>query len=84
MTEHYFYQWRVKHAGPRAYRIGRLALISRTDFNASLPQRKIVRMSEERRRPSRLTPATCRRGPHNSGRPLWLAEFPSLGRNGNV
>ncbi|MCU6480608.1 helix-turn-helix domain-containing protein [Arthrobacter sp. A2-55] len=36
IPEQTFYQWRVKHAGPRAHRIGRHLRISRTDFNAWL------------------------------------------------
>ncbi len=33
IPEQTFYQWRVKHAGPRAHRIGRHLRISRTDQN---------------------------------------------------
>ena len=33
IPEQTFYQWRVKHAGPRAHRIGRHLRISRSDFN---------------------------------------------------
>ncbi|WP_113718148.1 helix-turn-helix domain-containing protein [Arthrobacter dokdonensis] len=36
IPEQTFYQWRVKHAGPRAHRIGRHLRISLTDFNAWL------------------------------------------------
>ncbi|MCZ9882806.1 helix-turn-helix domain-containing protein [Arthrobacter sp. B2a2-09] len=34
-----FYQWRDKHVGPRAYRIGRHLRISRSDFNSWLSSR---------------------------------------------
>ncbi|MCY0906593.1 helix-turn-helix domain-containing protein [Arthrobacter sp. H14-L1] len=33
IPEQTFYQWRVKHLGPKAHRIGRHLRISRTDFN---------------------------------------------------
>ncbi|MBP2414256.1 excisionase family DNA binding protein [Arthrobacter stackebrandtii] len=33
IPEQTFYQWRTKHAGPRAHRIGRHLRISRTDLN---------------------------------------------------
>ncbi|WP_051388789.1 helix-turn-helix domain-containing protein [Arthrobacter sp. 35W] len=36
IPEQTFYQWRVKHTGPRAHRIGRHLRISRADFNAWL------------------------------------------------
>ncbi|GAB2708185.1 helix-turn-helix domain-containing protein [Arthrobacter bambusae] len=36
IPEQTFYQWRVKHIGPRAYRIGRHLRISRSDFNSWL------------------------------------------------
>ena len=39
IPEQTFYQWRVKHLGPRAYRIGRHLRISRADFNAWLASR---------------------------------------------
>ncbi len=39
IPEQTFYQWRVKHIGPRAYRIGRHLRISRSDFNAWLSSR---------------------------------------------
>jgi excisionase family DNA binding protein len=32
IPEQTFYQWRAKHVGPRAYRIGRHLRISRSDF----------------------------------------------------
>lgn len=36
IPEQTFYQWRVKHLGPRAYRIGRHLRISRTDYESWL------------------------------------------------
>lgn len=33
IPEQTFYQWRVKHLGPKAHRIGRHLRISRSDFN---------------------------------------------------
>ena len=36
IPEQTFYQWRVKHGGPRAHRIGRHLRISRSDFNTWL------------------------------------------------
>ncbi len=36
IPEQTFYQWRVKHGGPRAHRIGRHLRISRSDFDAWL------------------------------------------------
>ena len=37
IPEQTFYQWRAKHVGPRAYRIGRpTSAISRSDFAAWL------------------------------------------------
>jgi excisionase family DNA binding protein len=39
IPEQTFYQWRVKHLGPRAYRIGRHLRISRSDFNLWLSSR---------------------------------------------
>jgi excisionase family DNA binding protein len=36
IPEQTFYQWRVKHLGPKAHRIGRHLRISRTDLNAWL------------------------------------------------
>ena len=39
ITEKTFYQWRVKHLGPRAYRIGRHLRISRTDYDSWLSSR---------------------------------------------
>ncbi|OOP60475.1 hypothetical protein BMF89_16525 [Arthrobacter sp. SRS-W-1-2016] len=39
IPEQTFYQWRVKHLGPRAYRIGRHLRISRSDFNSWLSSR---------------------------------------------
>lgn len=39
IPEQTFYQWRVKHLGPRAYRIGRHLRISRTDFESWLRSR---------------------------------------------
>lgn len=39
IPEQTFYQWRVKHLGPRAYRIGRHLRVSRSDFNLWLSSR---------------------------------------------
>jgi excisionase family DNA binding protein len=39
IPEQTFYQWRVKHLGPRAYRIGRHLRISRSDFDVWLASR---------------------------------------------
>lgn len=36
IPEQTFFQWRVKHLGPRAYRIGKHLRISRTDFDSWL------------------------------------------------
>ena len=36
IPEQTFYQWRAKHVGPRAYRIGRHLRINRSDFAAWL------------------------------------------------
>ncbi|MDQ0211526.1 helix-turn-helix domain-containing protein [Arthrobacter bambusae] len=39
IPERTFYQWRVKHVGPRAYRIIRHLRISRNEFNSWLSSR---------------------------------------------
>jgi excisionase family DNA binding protein len=39
IPEQTFYQWRVKHTGPKAHRIGRHLRISRRDFDAWLSAR---------------------------------------------
>jgi len=39
IPEQTFYQWRVKHMGPRAYRIGRHLRINRVDFDIWLASR---------------------------------------------
>ncbi len=39
IPEQTFYQWRVKHLGPRAYRIGRHLRISRDDYDAWVASR---------------------------------------------
>ncbi|WP_350309773.1 helix-turn-helix domain-containing protein [Arthrobacter sp. efr-133-R2A-63] len=39
IPEQTFYQWRVKHVGPRPYRIGRHLWISRSEFNSWLSLR---------------------------------------------
>lgn len=39
IPEQTFYQWRVKHEGPRAYRVGRHLRISVADFEQWLAQR---------------------------------------------
>lgn len=78
IPEQNFYQWRDKRAGPRAHRFGRHVRSSRTDFNAWLAQRKTVGMSEERRWPTRLTPATRRRGSPRQRPPLRIGESPSM------
>ncbi|WP_320536158.1 helix-turn-helix domain-containing protein [Pseudarthrobacter sp. IC2-21] len=39
IPEQTFYQWRVKHLGPRAYRIGRHLRISRADYDSWLSSR---------------------------------------------
>lgn len=39
IPEQTFYQWRVKHAGPKAHRIGKHLRINRQDFEAWLSAR---------------------------------------------
>ena len=39
IPEQTFYQWRVKHSGPKAHRIGKHLRISRRDFEAWLSAR---------------------------------------------
>jgi excisionase family DNA binding protein len=39
IPEQTFYQWRVKHAGPKAHRIGKHLRISRRDFEVWLSAR---------------------------------------------
>lgn len=39
IPEQTFYQWRVRHLGPPAYRIGRHLRISRTDYDSWLSSR---------------------------------------------
>ncbi|WP_050055748.1 helix-turn-helix domain-containing protein [Pseudarthrobacter siccitolerans] len=39
IPEQTFYQWRVKHVGPKAHRIGKHLRISRRDFEAWLSAR---------------------------------------------
>jgi hypothetical protein len=76
--EQTFCRRRAKQAGPRAPgSAAKLASVARTSTRGP-PPRKTGGMSEERRRPTRLTPATCRRVPHDNGHPVWIVESPSM------